>query len=205
MPVKPACQSYLLQLSPFVDGELPPKDRVSVEQHLSACADCTARVADFRAESGLLRVGLEMLSDDVDFSDFSRRVMAGITPERPPLFERMRLSMSEMFAHQRGALIGGFATAAVVVAVGVGLLNLPNPPEGYAAGEVAVNAVTTDEQAHVAPVVMKQDQDTIIWLVDHEDRPGVRASPDSGKPTATDVAGQVRPAGEPERPKGGEL
>ena len=205
MSLKPACQLYVPQLSPFVDGELAPKDRVSVEQHLSACTECSGRVADFRAESGLVRVGLEMLTDDVDFSSFSRRVMAGITPGRPPLLERLRLSMSEMVAHQRGALMGGFAAAAVVLVVGVGLLTRPKAPEGYAASEVAVNAVAIDEQAHVAPVVMKEDKDTIIWLVDHEDRPGVRASPDSGKPSAADAKGQVRPAGEPARPKGGEL
>jgi hypothetical protein len=68
---------------------------------------------------------------------------------------------------------------------------------------VALDSVSTDEEAHVAPVVMKTEQGTIIWLVDHADKPGLQAVPDSGKPLPpVDQGVQANP---PERPKGGEL
>src|SRR2546430_267060 len=100
------CTNYLSLLSPFIDGELSPGDRVVVEQHLPTCRDCTARVADLRAESGLVRVGLEMAADDADFSDFAQRVMARIESIRPPLLERWRVTVSEWVTYQRGVLVG---------------------------------------------------------------------------------------------------
>lgn len=175
-----ACQSFIPKLSAFIDGELPPAERQSVEQHVSHCKDCAARVADLRAESGLIRIGLEMAADEVDWSNFSQKVMARITPEKPPLMERLRMSISEMFEHQRAALMSGFAVAAALLVV-VGTVVLrpdAQPSAGYAQEQMAVQSVQTDNAAHVQPVVMDQDQGAaIIWLVDHPvandpDRPG---------------------------------
>jgi anti-sigma factor RsiW len=118
----PACKSFVPLLSPYIDGELSPAERVNVERHLSACRDCTSRAADLRAESALLRVGLEMAVDEVDFKDFTQRVMARVTPERPPLLERLRISLSELFLYHRTAMVSSLATAAVLVLVLVPLL-----------------------------------------------------------------------------------
>ena len=192
MSVNLACQSFLPLLSPFVDGELPSSARNDVERHLSACAPCTGRVADFRAESGLIRVGLEMIADELDLKDFSQRVMARLAPVRVPLMERMRVSAAEIFAYRKGALVGGFAMASLALLAGLGFSMRPKGPEGYAAPRMAVEAVSTDEQAHVAPVVMKTAQGTIIWLVNHEDKPVLGKSSDTS-------------ATPKEPPKGGEL
>jgi anti-sigma factor RsiW len=169
MANNPACKSFIPQLSAFIDGELSPDERQSVERHLTACKDCTARVADLRAESGLVRIGLEMAADEVDWSGFSQKVMARITPEKPPMFERIKASFSEMFLYQRGTLVSGFAVAAAVAVVATTLL-LREPPStaGYAQDQMAVDTVKTHPSAHVAPVVMESDQgSSIIWLVDH--------------------------------------
>src|ERR1700693_4633598 len=99
--MKSECQPFFASLSPFADGELSPNERTRVEQHLASCGDCTGRVADLRAESGLLRVGMEMLTDDVDFSGFSQAVMAKVGPAKLPLLERLKLSWSERFTYQR--------------------------------------------------------------------------------------------------------
>src|SRR5689334_9119009 len=150
MATNPACKSFIPLLSPFIDGELSPDDRKTVEQHLSACKDCTGRVADLRAESGLVRIGLEMAADDVDWSGFSQKVMARITPEKPPLMERIRASFSEMFLYQRGALVSGFAVAAAVAVVATtALLREPTPTAGYAQEQMAVETVKTHPSAHV--------------------------------------------------------
>src|SRR4051812_23229801 len=117
MAKNPACQSFIPKLSAFIDGELDPADRQQVEQHLAHCKDCVGRVADLRAESGLIRIGLEMAADEVNWDGFAQKVLAQITPEKPPLFERLRLSLSEMFLYQRGMLISGFAVAAALLLV----------------------------------------------------------------------------------------
>jgi len=165
-------------LSPFIDGELAVSERVTVERHLAACKDCTMRVADLRAESGLLRVGMEFAADQVDFKDFSQKVMARVTPGRPPFFERMKLSLSEAFLYQRGTLVTALASAAVVLLVALPFILRERPPTGYASERMAVQSVTTDDAAHVAPVVLEtRSGNSIIWLVDQKP-PAKPAAPD---------------------------
>ena len=53
MAANPACEQYLSSLSPFVDGELLPPERVVLERHLAVCPRCTGHVADLRAEVGM--------------------------------------------------------------------------------------------------------------------------------------------------------
>jgi anti-sigma factor RsiW len=222
MAPNPACKTFLPQLSPFIDGELSPADRTAVERHLSACQACAGRVADLRAESGLIRIGLEMAADDVDFSDFAQKVMARVTPERPPLWERLKLSVSEMFTYQRGPLVTGLVAASVVALVAVPLLTRETYPVGYARERMELTSVSTDSEAHVSPVVMYTDKgDAIIWLVDHPDH-GAEATPAPQAPQAPAAPGApaqdgegANPAKKPEaapgkvldqqRPSGGEL
>lgn len=169
MAGNPACERFIPLLSPYIDGELSPTERVNVERHLSACKQCTGRSADLRAESGLMRVGLEMAVDEVDFKDFALKVMARVTPERPPLLERLRLTFSEMFLYQRTAMLSSLATAAVLMLVAVPLLLGNRAPVGYAGERMTVQAVRTYEPAKVAPVVMETDNGSaIIWLVDQD-------------------------------------
>lgn len=167
MTISQACQSFVAMLSPFIDGELPPADRLTVERHLAACKDCTMRVADLRAESGLLRVGMELAADQVDFKDFSQNVMARITPGRPAFFERMKLSLSEAFLYQRGTLVTALASAAVVALVALPFILREGTPTGYSSERMAVQSVKADDPVHVAPVVLEtKSGNSIIWLVD---------------------------------------
>ncbi|WP_223638954.1 anti-sigma factor [Corallococcus sp. EGB] len=185
MAGNPACERFVPLLSPYIDGELAPGERVHVERHLAACRDCTGRAADLRAESGLLRVGLDMAVDDVDFKDFAQKVMARVTPEKPPLLERMRLALSEMFLYQRTAMISSLATAAVVVLVALPLVLRDNAPEGYAAERMTVKSIQSYQGARVAPVVMETEGGgSIIWMVDEQEQ-----APEPAK----DAAGQKKP------------
>lgn len=214
MAGNPACERFIPLLSPYIDGELSPTERVNVERHLSACKECTGRTADLRAESGLLRVGLEMAVDEVDFKDFAQKVMARVTPEKPPLFERLKLSLSEMFLYQRTVMLSSLATAAVVLLVATPLLLRNKAPVGYAADHMTVQAVRTYDTAKVAPVVMETDNgSSIIWLVD-EDTHMHKASPahpdDEQHGSELDKDGNALspkqlPAQDTEKPKGGSL
>lgn len=201
MAVKPQCEPFFSLLSPFVDGELSAAERVRVERHTAECKDCAGRVADIRAEAGLVRVGMELLADQADFSDFAAKVMARVTPEKAPLFERLSLSLSELFTYQRGFMIGALGAAAAVAIAAVTFLARPTTPEGYANQRMALHSVTTDEDAHVAPVMMETDEgDSIIWVVDHAH---VNGAPDASQKEVDSSAPSGQKKVEP--PQGGEL
>lgn len=201
----PACKTFLPQLSPYVDGELAVGDRLTLERHLSACHDCTGRVADLRATSGLVRVGLEFATDEVDFKDFAQKVMARVTPERPPLLERWRLSVSEMFTYQRGPMMASFATAAVLLLIGIPLVLRQGTPVGYASEQMAVESVSAE--AGIAPVVLTTEQgDAIIWIVDEPSKATIAGPDDEGddEDDEEDAFRSKDPNG-PRTPREGEL
>lgn len=173
MAHNPACERFWPELSPFIDGELAPSERTHLERHLAACPDCTALVADLRAGSGLMRLGMEMAADEADFTDFAQKVLARVTPDRPPFMERLRLSFDEFFTHQRNVWMTSLATAAVVMLVAVPVLLLRTAqPAGYAGELMELQAVRVAEEAHVQPVVLEAEADkaTIVWLVDEPTR-----------------------------------
>lgn len=207
MAGNPACNRFVVLLSPFVDGELSAEERGLVEDHVRGCPECTGRVADLRAESGLVRLGLELMADEADFSDFSVKVLARLTPEKPPLFERWALSLSELLTYRRGTLVTVAVAAAVVLLVAVPLLLARRAPAGYASERMALQDVVTDQSAHVAPVVMNtREGDAIIWLVSHEEPEGGEGEKQE-KLEELEMAPEMRDDADlnRDRPKGGEL
>lgn len=208
---------FIPMLSAFVDGELPPKDRVNVERHLAACRECTGRAADLRAESGLIRVGMEMAADEVDFTGFSQKVLARLTPYKPPLLERWRVSVSELFRYHRGMMVSSMVTAAVLVVVGLPLLmreRQPDYPPGYANEFIKLESVSVAEGAHADPlVIFGDDGDVIIMMIPHDHPDGGPESLDEGGPVTSEDeeenVGPARPSAgtkmKQDRPSGGEL
>jgi anti-sigma factor RsiW len=166
----PARKKFEPMLSPFVDGELTPAERQQVEQHLAANKESAMQVADFRAASGLMRLTFEDQADQEDFKDFSAQVLSKLTPEKPPLFERLKLSLSEMFTYQRTMFVTSMATAALVALVAVPVaMKLAATPAGYAQAKVEVQTVKVDQDSTVEPVVMTTEKgDAIIWMVDQQ-------------------------------------
>ena len=165
----PARTKFEPMLSPFVDGELTPEERQLVEQHLAANKESAMQVADFRAASGLMRLTFEQQAEQEDWKDFSNQVLSKLTPEKPPLFERLKTQLSELFTYQRGAFVGAMVTAALMVAVGATafLMGARAPGAGYANEKMQLQAVKVDEGSKVAPVVMETENgDAIIWMVD---------------------------------------
>lgn len=163
----PAREKFLPMLSPYVDGELTPEERQLVEQHLANSKESTGQVADFRAADALMRHALEMQADTMDWKAFADDVMAKVTPEKLPLFERIKLSVSETFTYQRGPLIAAFAGAALAVAIAVPVSMKFATPEGYGASKMQVKTVSVDDNSTYKPVVMETDTgDAIIWVVE---------------------------------------
>lgn len=170
----PAREKFLPMLSPYVDGELTPEERQLVEQHLANSKESTGQVADFRAADGLMRHALEMQADSMDWKAFADDVMAKVTPEKLPLFERVKISLSEMFTYQRGPLMVGFAAAALAVLIAVPVTMKFATPDGYGANKVRVQMVSASDENTFKPVVMETDNgDAIIWVTE--------TTPDAGK------------------------
>jgi len=192
----PPCPSTR-ELSGYLDGEAGSRARSSTEAHLAACPGCRARLAELGAVGALIRSQVEAHAEERDLSELAGRVLARLEPYRPSLAERLRVSWEEWRAHRPGVLAGGIALAAAGLAM---LLLVPGPatePSDVRSGAM-VRSVSTDEQAHVAPVVLKTEGgDAIIWLVDHPDRPSLSIGSDASVPEVTPPA--------PPRPKAGEL
>lgn len=202
MSDNPAHKEFWPKLSPFVDGELSVEERKAVEQHLAADKESAAMVADLRAASGLVRLTFENAADDEDFKDFSTQVLARLTPQKLPFFERVKLSLSETFTYQRPMLVTAMAAAmALLVAVPVGLRLLnPSTPSGYASADVEVQSVSVAD-SKVRPIVLETDKgDAIIWTVEEQQKEKV-APKDDGQKTEHEEELDVDPAAK----KAGEL
>ena len=187
------------QLSAHLDGELSPQARLALEAHLAGCAGCAARLAELSAVGQVLRRRFEAQAEARDFSGFSAAVLARLQPYRPSLGERLAVGWEEWKRHRAGSLWGGFAlvAAALVAVLALPQLHGPKAPS-EAPLYPSLQAVSTDEQSHIAPVVLKTEGgDAIIWLVDHPDRPSLSLGTDASVPEVTPPS--------PARPKGGEL
>jgi anti-sigma factor RsiW len=208
MPVNQICRTLIPKLSPWVDGELRPAERAELEAHLASCRQCSGRAADLRAESALIRVGMELLADEAELGDFSKSVMARIAPERLPLLEHWKVSLRELFTYRRGMMVSLIGAAAAVVALAPMLLR-GGAPEGYASERMTVQAVSTDPDAHVAPVVMSGDRgDAIIWLVSHKHVLEGTMPSGAAQSEKLDLEAppeQLKTKLNQERPRGGEL
>lgn len=202
----PARAKFLPMLSPYVDGELTPEERLQVEQHLQNNKESAGQVADFRAGDGLMRHALELQADDVDWKKFTEDVMARVTPDRLPFFDRLKLTVSELFTYQRGPFVAALAGAAAAVAIAVPLsMKLAaGAPEGYASPRVEVQTVAVEENAQVRPVVMETDNgDAVIWMVEDQGKGpdgGGKKKKKSGEESEEELKGEP-----PAPPKAGDL
>jgi hypothetical protein len=70
------------RLSAYLDGELPPVERLDVEAHLAACAVCTALLADLRAVDAWVP-SLPADAPEGYFETFPSRVVARLGASRP--------------------------------------------------------------------------------------------------------------------------
>jgi hypothetical protein len=152
---------------------------------------------------------MEMVTDEVDFSDFSAQVMSRLAPEQVPLAEQWRVRLGELLRYRRGAVISLAAAAAGLIAVLPWILN-GSSTEGYASQRMALQSVTTDPEAHVAPVIMQGDRgNAIIWLVSHhhgsEPAEISTEAPELQQPEMESKPPVAQPKINQERPRGGEL
>ena len=61
--MKPDCEHFGPQLSAYLDGELPKKERYEVEKHLKACRSCSQLVSELDEAGGVIKSALSPDSD----------------------------------------------------------------------------------------------------------------------------------------------
>jgi anti-sigma factor RsiW len=49
------CKDTIELLSDYLDGDLPPRERLSLEAHLSACTACVEYIESLRATQSMVR------------------------------------------------------------------------------------------------------------------------------------------------------
>ncbi|MFN7131126.1 MAG: anti-sigma factor family protein [Myxococcales bacterium] len=172
-----SCAKFQMLLSAYVDGELAGRELGHVETHLGGCADCRARVEDLKVLGRSVNAALMQQAEEVDFSGFADRVLKEITPERPGLLERLRVSWNELLDHHRAAVFSAAAAAAVALLVAV-------PATWYAArsggaeqiaavGELPDAVVIQDlrlDDPNVQPVVVRGENGRVMIML--VERPG---------------------------------
>ena len=181
------CETFQMHLSADLDGSLPAELQAGLQSHLSTCVECAALRESLRVQTELVRAGMaaRVKSDAVDFASFTARVMAQLPPLPPkpapiPVWQRAQVALTTLWQTQRmGMLTGALAVALVAILV-------PRVvTQEHANSGATVQSVYVDPGAHLAPVVMASGtEDTIIWLVDHDDH--LSLSDESVMPEWTD-------------------
>ncbi len=180
-----ACNSFQMLLSAYADDEVDAKQRAQVDLHLSGCADCRGHLADLRTLSAAVGQLFAQKAEEADFSRFADEVLRRVTPERPSLVERLRVSWAEILAYHRTAVFSSLATAAITLVVAVPLAS-HFARSSAVSTEVVLRELKLDDP-RVQPVVLTTDDGkTLIMLVNRPEAGEGEAAPiDLTKPPPT--------------------
>jgi anti-sigma factor RsiW len=168
------------ELTRFHDGELSASERARVETALSSAAEeDRAHLEHLDKLGDLLRLMHEEQSSAVSFEGFAERVAQGIrAQERPPVSARLKVWLSEFFAHRRVVWIpaASLAGAAAAILIALPLARAPqgtqplgpgaHPQIWQASAGAAADAVPRSSQA----ILANRDQVSGLELVVSNDR-----------------------------------
>lgn len=143
-----SCQEIRENLSPCIDGELPPEMVVVIEAHLKDCPECRELANELKAVSGLLRSlphrkAPDGLADEI-IGGLERQVLLADIDDPQPLSPHLTdrtVSNSRPSAWPRIAAIA----ACVALAAGIALLQMVQTEAPYAAtGDGGIAAAGDD-------------------------------------------------------------
>ncbi len=117
-----SCRRTRRALEPFHDGELPVKDQVAVQAHLSQCAACAAERSRLAGIGTTIRATMSHPMLD-DAQTVGRRVLVTLPVVRELSWRRQLASMFDDM-HLVWAGMGASAATLVCVAAALGLMRL---------------------------------------------------------------------------------
>jgi anti-sigma factor RsiW len=127
------CRPVRERMSEYLDGELPPRERVAIEAHLEGCAECRAEAEALRqAEDGLKT--LAAVEPAPDLSEDLRRRIAIPLPWRP------RWGVA-------AAVVGAAVVVTAVAVLWLGPRKAPAPSVPLVREDVTQSAVVSMAQA----------------------------------------------------------
>jgi anti-sigma factor RsiW len=178
-------------LSAYVDGELTPAERETVERALAADPRVREIERSMRGLGSAVRALSEAEVAKADFAGLTDRVMARVS-RRPGVLARLR-----------EAVRGPWLPVGGLVAVAAAALFVLRPfTPAPAVDGVVVQSVTADAQPELRPVVLKTETgDAIIWLVEKPDASGNHRA----APLPADKPGVQAPVPPQQRKTAGEL
>lgn len=145
-----SCEEIRENLSPCIDGELPPEMVAVIEAHLKDCPECRELAGELKAVSGLLRSlphrkAPEGLADEI-IGQLERQVLLADIDDPQPLSPH--LTDRTVSSHRPSAWPRIAAIAAcVALAAGIALLQMVQTEAPYAAtGDGGIAAADADHE-----------------------------------------------------------
>ena len=141
---------WMERLSEYLDGELPTPDRVVLEAHLDACADCSAVLADLRRVVDRARAAEDYLPRRDLWPGIASRI--GATPAASPrIGRRWSFSLPQLAA--AAILLMTLSGSAVWLLRSAAAPTAPVATMPTSAGTpVAINAGNSASQSYAAAV-----------------------------------------------------
>jgi anti-sigma factor RsiW len=155
----PDCSQVALLLEKYVDGELHPEERVSVEEHVKGCHRCQRDLQELTALRSRLQEAVEAGVADAPLA----RIWEGMAEklETPTVMERIWWEFKSLFYsfRPRTALAWGAAIVILFLVIFPFVTSPPTP-------RVVVESV---ESEHPVMVFQGEDEVMIVWLFVEEE------------------------------------
>ena len=155
----PDCPQVASRLEKYVDEELGPEERVSVERHLKGCRRCHRELNELRVLRSHLQEAVEAGVVDAPLARIWEGVAGRLEP--PTLMEHMWWEFKNLFYpfRPRKALAWGTAIVIIFLLALPFMTSSPSP-------RVVVESVESE-----LPVMIFQGEDeiTIVWLFEQEE------------------------------------
>ena len=155
----PDCSHMASLLEKYVDGELRPEERASVEEHVKGCHRCDRELQELTALRSRLQEAVEAEVADAPLAGIWEGVAERL--ETPTIMEQMWWEFKGLFYPFRPRTALAWGTA-IVIAFLVIFPFVTSPPTP----RVVVESVESE-----LPVMIFQGEDeiTIVWLFEQEE------------------------------------
>lgn len=112
-----SCQAFEEMLSAYVDGELFPKDKQTLEEHLSTCGSCQRALFELRS----LKIALQSVPAAEPPAELHARIMSGLKPRKQGVFDRLSDRLSRWTYRQWVPAVAAAMVFVIFLSAGSGV------------------------------------------------------------------------------------